>query len=290
MDQRRLALIRSGGVDKYRCVGTGYLIAPRLVLTARHVVVDKSSGEPWSKINVQVGHPRDSDASPRRATVLWTHAQGRDVALLRLGDPIEVSGTVKWGRPVGSAPLRYQGLGYPLATVKEGQRSVEHLRGVLPPLAGGADARDLYVLDQDPAPGKPADGKRAWSGASGSAVFCEGHLVGVVIHDDDAFDNRRLHACPVHSFADDPYFVDLLQEYGACSPQLIDISAAPSSEESADSGQAVRFGRPPAARTLTQAEEELLRPLWALLEDPSLRVAHARPLVQRLGYLVPADY
>ncbi|MET9437584.1 trypsin-like peptidase domain-containing protein [Streptomyces sp. NPDC006551] len=290
MDQRRLALIRSGGVDKYRCVGTGYLIAPRLVLTARHVVVDKSSGEPWSKINVQVGHPRDSDASPRRATVLWAPDQDRDVALLRLGDPVEVSGTVQWGRPVGSAPLRYEALGYPLATVKEGQRSVEHLRGVLPPLAGGADARDLYVLDQDPAPGKRADGKQAWSGASGSAVFCEGHLVGVVIHDDDAFENRRLHACPVRSFADDPQFVDLLQKYGDCSPRLIDISAALSSKLSAHSGEAVLSGRPPAPRTLTQAEEDLLRPLWALLEDPSLCVAHARTLVQRLGLSVPDDY
>ncbi|MBJ6622139.1 hypothetical protein [Streptomyces sp. DHE17-7] len=45
MDRRRLALIRSGRTGEGRLtVGSGYLIAPRLVLTARHVLEDRDTG------------------------------------------------------------------------------------------------------------------------------------------------------------------------------------------------------------------------------------------------------
>lgn len=230
MDHRRLALIRGGDADGFLRVGTGYLIAPRLVLTARHVV-EESRGVPWPRIDVRVGHPRESEVHHCLASVRWTHPEDRDVALLLLDDVIEVPGTVRWGRPVGNAPLPYQGLGYPLASVKDGQYNVEHLRGELSPQAGGAGPRDLYVLDQGPAPDKREDGGKPWSGASGTAIFCQDYLVGVVIHDDDAFANRRLHACPARVFADDPGFVALLQRYGDGPPQLVDIAATRPPEE-----------------------------------------------------------
>ncbi|GGS84055.1 trypsin-like serine protease [Nonomuraea spiralis] len=229
MDRRRLALIRGGDATRFLRVGTGYLIGRRLVLTARHVV-EASKGTPWAQIVVRVGHPHDADVHRCLASVRWTDPEERDVALLLLDNEVDVPGTIRWGRPVGNTPLPYQGLAYPSATFKDGQHKVEHLRGKLPPQAGGVGAQDLYVLDQESAPDMRADGEQAWSGASGSAVFCQDHLVGVVIHDDHAFANRRLHACPARTFTGNPAFATLLQRYGDGPPEPVDITSTPPHE------------------------------------------------------------
>ncbi|MEU9247232.1 trypsin-like peptidase domain-containing protein [Streptomyces sp. NPDC048385] len=215
MDRRRLALVRGGEETGFRRVGSGYLVAPRLVLTARHVVEERS-GSSWARIDVRVGHPQD-ETWRRRASLCWTHPEGRDVALLLLDDAVEVPGdAVRWGLPVGDDPLPYDALGFPGASAGDGQRRVEHLRGELPALGGGTGDQDRYVLDQGPAPG----GAKAWAGASGSAVFCRDLLVGVVIHDDVAFENRRLHACPARSFAEEAGFAELVERHGGGRPRL----------------------------------------------------------------------
>ncbi|MFF5143242.1 trypsin-like serine protease [Streptomyces sp. NPDC013157] len=218
MDRRRLALVRGGEEMGFRRVGSGYLVAPRLVLTARHVAQD-DGGTTWPCIDVRVGHPQD-ETRRSRASVCWTHPDGLDVALLLLDDPVVVPGdTVRWGRPVGEDPLPYDALGFPWASAGHGRRRAEHLRGELPVLGGGSGDQDLYVLDQGPAPG----GTKAWAGASGSAVFCRDLLVGVVIHDDVAFGNRRLHACPARSFVGEPGFAELLEDHGGGRPRLSQV-------------------------------------------------------------------
>ncbi|MGW4908658.1 trypsin-like peptidase domain-containing protein [Streptomyces sp. NPDC004270] len=222
MDRRRLTLVRGGEDTGFRRIGSGYLIAPRLVLTARHVV-EEHPGAAWPRIDVRVGHPQD-DTRRCAAQVCWTHPDGRDVALLLLDESVEAPGAVRWGRPVGNDPLPYEALGFPAATTSNGQYGVEHLRGELPVLGGGSGEQDRYVLDQGPAPeADSGGGAKAWSGASGSAVFCRDHLVGVVIHDDEAFRNRRLHACPARSFVDDPGFADVLERHGGGRPRLSQV-------------------------------------------------------------------
>ncbi|MEV6763530.1 trypsin-like peptidase domain-containing protein [Streptomyces sp. NPDC051105] len=222
MDRRRLTLVRAGADAGFRRIGSGYLIAPRLVLTARHVV-EEHPGAAWPRIDVRVGHPQD-DTRRCTAHVCWTHSDGRDVALLLLDESVEAPGAVRWGHPVGNDPLPYDALGFPAATTSDGQYGVEHLRGELPVLGGGSGDQDRYVLDQGPAPEADSrSGGRAWAGASGSAVFCRDHLVGVVIHDDEAFRNRRLHACPARSFVDDPGFADVLERHGDGRPRLSQV-------------------------------------------------------------------
>ncbi|MGA4862157.1 hypothetical protein ACPB9J_05915 [Streptomyces lavendulocolor] len=266
MDPRRLALIHGGTAGARHSVGTGYLIAPRLVLTARHVLVNRATGEPWPEIRVRVGHPCGGEAPSVRAELVWHHPQGVDVALLRVEEAADVGGSVRWGWPVGRAPLRYEGLCFPRATVGT-TRDPEHLRGVLPPLSGSGE---YYVLDQGPAPAVGADGEKAWGGASGAAVFCDDHLVGVVVRDDRLFANRRLRAVPARAFVEDSGFAAHLSGHPEGPPRLIGIGATPPKAGPADEC-------PPAGRELAP----LLRPLLA---DPVIRWAHARELARELGY------
>ncbi|MCX5163709.1 serine protease [Streptomyces sp. NBC_00264] len=224
MDARRLADVRGGVADGYRSLGSGYVIAPRLVLTARHVVVREEASLAWPRIIVRVGHPRPGSRVEHSATVAWVHPE-QDVAVLLLDEPVPVSGPVRWGEPVGRKPLPYEAIGFPEAAVKaDGRRQPEHLRGSLPVLTGGNGPGKNYALDQDVTPAESEDGEQAWAGASGSAVFCYDHLVGVAIHDDDAFANRRLHACPAHIFVTHPKFIELMERYAEV-PVLSTVSA-----------------------------------------------------------------
>ncbi|MEV0481856.1 trypsin-like serine protease [Streptomyces sp. NPDC050508] len=267
MDRRRLALIRSGGPDQGRLtVGSGYLIAPRVVLTARHVLEDRDTGMLWPVITVHIGHHLDGETTRVDAELLWTHPDGLDVALLHIDREIGPSGSVRWGCPAGTAPLPYEGLGYPWAA-KGKTRAPEHLRGVLPVLSGG---KDRYVLDQGPAPTARTDGGNAWGGASGAAIFCGSHLVGVVTEEDHAYGARRLIALPVSSFAGDGGFVSHLKEQTGRSPEMSAIGAS------------LPEAGPAAERTAAERElEKLLAPLFS---HPGVRVDHARALAHELGY------
>ncbi|MEV4013122.1 NACHT domain-containing protein [Nonomuraea angiospora] len=277
MDRRRLSLVRAGGADGFRRVGTGYLIGRRLVLTARHVI-EESRGAPWPKIDVRVGHPQDAGVRRCWASVCWTAPEERDVALLLLDGEVDVAGMVRWGRPVGNTPLPYEGLGYPWATFRDGQHKVEHLRGKLPPQAGGVGAQDLYVLDQESAPDMRADGEQAWSGASGSAVFCRDHLVGVVIHDDHVFANRRLHACPARTFTSDPAFAAILQRYGDGPPELVDLTVEPiSTDEAKTDGPGPEVG-PRSATEPTALEGRRARSRHPVTLDDNLHTLALRVL------------
>ncbi|MEU5148912.1 tetratricopeptide repeat protein [Streptomyces yangpuensis] len=214
MDPTRLVLIRVGGAPN----GTGYLIGPQLVLTSLHVVRD-----PRQRLSVRVGHLVLGPEPYRRgARVCWPTPRDRvpgtvDVALLWLDEPVDVGGSapVRWGRPAGAALLSYEGLGFPLFADDGGEPQVEHLRGDLPP-AGTSRIGGGWVLDTPiwPEHRRGRNGSSPWAGVSGSAVFCEGRLVGVVTEADPALGQRRLHAQPVHSLFGIPRFADLLSRHG----------------------------------------------------------------------------
>ena len=260
MDPRRLALIRSGGEGRIT-VGSGYLIAPRLVLTARHVLIDRETEKLWRTIRVAVGHERDGELTKTSAELLWEDPDGLDIALLFLDQEIPLPAPVRWGRPEGLAPLPYQGLGYPWAAKNGDLREPEHLRGFLPLLSGG---KGRYVLDQTPAPAPRTGGGNAWGGASGAAIFCGDHLVGVVTQEDQAYGARRLIAVPVSSFATDGTFA---AHIGGC-PELHAVGAP--------------LPRAEAERTPVEREvENLLRPLFP--DEGTLRM-RGRELARELGY------
>ncbi|MDX3088247.1 MULTISPECIES: trypsin-like serine peptidase [Streptomyces] len=200
--------------------GSGYLIGPRLVLTALHVVHD--DGVRASGATVWVGHPRaDSGLRKRTATVIWPapdldpdSAGVPDVALLLLDQDADEGHTtaVPWGRPQGDAPLAYAGIGVPaFSTLSGGGVQYESLRGELAPLT---TAGRRWVLDCRVWPAATQQKERPWAGASGTAIFTNGHLVGVAVEYGTGMGERRLTAEPIYLLLTDPGFTTLLTEHG----------------------------------------------------------------------------
>ncbi|MEU9513264.1 MULTISPECIES: serine protease [Micromonospora] len=160
--------------------GTGYLLAPRLVLTARHVA-------PAGNVMVRCGLEPDAGWLP--ATVVWAGSGGLDAALLELREPA----------PILVHPPRF-GLitrhpQLPVARVKRphtcrcfGFPALQ--KGLLP---DGSEYRDtvavtgtvrdanlrsrLITVDVDSI---EVTAGRDWKGISGAPLFAGGHLVGVV--------------------------------------------------------------------------------------------------------------
>ncbi|MFE5797388.1 hypothetical protein ACFQ8C_33075 [Streptomyces sp. NPDC056503] len=200
--------------------GSGYLIGPRLVLTALHVVHD--DGIRAEGATVWVGHPRtDTGVHQRTATVIWPATDAGpdspdvpDVALLYLDSAADEGHTsaVRWGQPQGAGPLAYSGIGIPaFSTTPGGAVQYESLRGELAPLT---TASRRWVLDCKVWPAAARQKERPWAGASGAAIFSGGHLVGVAVEYGTGMGERRLTAEPVHRLLDDPGFTAVLAEYG----------------------------------------------------------------------------
>ncbi|MDT7802908.1 MAG: hypothetical protein QOI78_6341 [Actinomycetota bacterium] len=213
MQRTSLADIRVGTGGRSTSVGSGYLISPTLVITARHVVLGRQAdGGPADMaspaIKVRVGHVDDEAPLHRSdATVCW-HRPEVDVALLRLARPAPFRPGVRWGSLVTNASGEYSGVGYPdFAVYDDNVRSVEQLAGRLDPLSSGPNG--TYVLHQGSFP--DLRGGHEWSGISGAAVFCAGLLVGVVVQDDNDHGNRRLYATRARKLLQDPGFVEIVE-------------------------------------------------------------------------------
>lgn len=270
MDAQRTAYIKPdqpvGGS------GSGYLIGPRLVLTALHVVHD--DGVRASGTTVWVGHPRaDSGLRKRTATVIWPapdlgpdSAGVPDVALLLLDQDADEGHTtaVPWGRPQGDAPLAYAGIGIPaFSTLSGGGVQYESLRGELAPLT---TAGRRWVLDCRVWPAATQQKERPWAGASGTAIFTNGHLVGVAVEYGTGMGERRLTAEPVHLLLTDPGFTTLLTEHGFPSTRNTadDITAGDTTirAEATSTGTVVDL-------------KTLRRDIHLVLDPPATRSRHA---------------
>ncbi|MFI1979516.1 FxSxx-COOH system tetratricopeptide repeat protein [Streptomyces wedmorensis] len=224
MDPQRLVWVRTGEPDGS---GSGYLVGPQLVLTALHVVRD--DGRWAGRVAVRVGHPHFGELVERRAEVCWPDPQAGippedalDIALLWLDEPVAAGeGPVRWGRPGGTARIPFKGAGLPAFAADEGSDAqFEDLHGELSVVSTSLPG---WVLDCPvwPAPaysvGSDEDGRhdeRPWAGASGSAIFCHGRIVGVAVEDNRTMDWRRLHAAPVHEALSLPGFARLVARHG----------------------------------------------------------------------------
>ncbi|WP_053161381.1 serine protease [Streptomyces caatingaensis] len=175
--------------------GSGYLLAPDVVLTAAHVVGDCAT-------------PRviaPGGAGPVPCRVVWARDDDRrcDVALL-----VGERGIVRDGAGDGFAPLVWgraydlrpwpgaQAIGYPQVQRDGcGELDTEQVVGTLRPGSGLLGGR--YVLAcEGGAPEAPAGGGSPWAGMSGAAVFVDGLLAGVVDADPGGWRHGRLTVTP----------------------------------------------------------------------------------------------
>jgi Trypsin-like peptidase domain len=222
MEAARIAEIFQGR----RSRGSGYLISPRLVLTARHVTLPARVG---TKCQVQLLTPPDSapgtEVGQRRpprlhAKVAWV-SQRDDLAVVALTDgpiPHIEPRLLPLGRiPPDLIPRDFRASGFPEASGGD-QRTVE--------------GRITWVLNSSPyrfavdvtsrAPTK----LKEWAGFSGTALFVDDLLVAIVETVDSGYVGGLLGATPVEYLLRDPCFHEFIEELNLSLAFAIDVGSA----------------------------------------------------------------
>ncbi|MFI5591185.1 tetratricopeptide repeat protein [Amycolatopsis sp. NPDC051758] len=178
--------------------GSGYEVAPGLVLTSAHVVGEVGA-------SVSVFHPgRPGEFTGK---VLWCGTPGGedDAALVAVEDHAwePVPGHVGWGRSVTHrAGLACESWGVP-NLVQRPDRPIDVVQasGTLNP--GDRIVGRRYVARLD---GFPPEGDSPWGGMSGAALLSEGLVVGVIATEPAGRGHAVLEAVPVSLLLRDPGF------------------------------------------------------------------------------------
>ncbi|MEU6257865.1 serine protease [Streptomyces sp. NPDC047043] len=231
LDAERLVSL---SVDGKR--GTGYLLAPDIVLTAGHCVGSKGSDVAVRKYS-RCGRSYELSDQKRVFRVEVRGNADLDFALLKSieDDPFRTGldvrrDEVRPGRLVGEEAVPAQALGFPRSAVKQdGSRrwvNVEDVRGSVLPLTGSRrEARRLnFQIRTGTSP--IVQGSSLWSGMSGAALFSGEHLVGVITEDRATIEGRLM-ALPVDAICGEDGVVEaddlLLRSAGERAPARLSL-------------------------------------------------------------------
>ncbi|RKS04950.1 tetratricopeptide (TPR) repeat protein [Nocardiopsis sp. Huas11] len=201
--------------------GSGYVIAPRLVLTSAHTV---------PAVGGQVQVHTAIDPRPHTGQVLWrgTPHGHDDAALVHITDPgwIERAVMTRWGRLVTTTPhTPCEVWGFPDLAQRPGLAAeTAQLVGTVAPGNHFVNHRHVMDLSTHPPRWHPheveqqeKEGVRRslWAGLSGAAMRCaEGQLlVGVVTADLEHRDHAALEIVPAYVLHHDPAFRAVLAEH-----------------------------------------------------------------------------
>ncbi len=205
--------------------GSGYLIAPRLVLTAAHLVA------PDGALAISI-----PGSAGRFAAVVRAHGGDTlDAALVEItaGDwapPSTLRGHLsrrpqRWGRCVtGGIPVPVAAMGFPRQQRTDDSRGAEELQGHLRP--HGRPPHE--ILDPHSPYGRPEDSSTPWSGMSGAAAFPQGDdlLLGVVKADRQPRHGTRLTAARAEDLLARDDFRAVIREAAGGDPRLEPVELA----------------------------------------------------------------
>lgn len=248
MDLSRIVEIKAD-----RREGTGYLIAPSLVLTAWHVVGPEGGrAADVASIRIRILGEQDlsnpTEAVTRAATVLWPPedlGKRLDFALLRVG---AVEGAAPAMTLARAPPVLYvdvplqgqieiQAAGFPTGNIASFDR----------PGGGTSLRRDTWEIEGSFSAGtgllarsqggrleigikpklRPGESKEAWKGISGAALFNGSRLIGIITDVSEARGAQKLLALPAQMLFGHADVAAAAVEAGLDLPPKVDFTAAP---------------------------------------------------------------